>query len=80
MTSVQTWLSKSSMLTTSPACSARHSSSRIVRTSTRAVSPSLEICPDAGLTHQSPMRSFVAVGRSIQDWLLLSALKTVVFN
>src|SRR6266700_1042856 len=57
MTSDQTWLSKSSMLTTSPACSARHSSSRIVRTSTRAVSPSREIWPDIGLTHQAPMRS-----------------------
>jgi hypothetical protein len=58
------------MLTTSPACSARHSSSRIVRTSTRAVSPSREIWPDVGLTHQAPMRSIVAVGRSMQDRLL----------
>src|SRR5260221_9159206 len=45
------------MLTTSPWRSARHSSSRSVRTSRRAVSPSFEICPDAGSTRQSPMRS-----------------------
>src|SRR5580704_13616521 len=46
------------MLTTSPACSARQRSSRIVRASTLALCPSLEICPDAGSTHQSPTRSF----------------------
>src|SRR5580658_5844826 len=55
------------MLTTSPACSARHNSSRIVRTSTRAVSPFREIWPEAGLTYQPPMRSIVVVGRSMQD-------------
>src|SRR5712691_2292357 len=54
------------MLTTSLACPARHSSSRIVRSSRRAVSPSREIWPDFGLTHQSPMRSIVVVGRSIR--------------
>src|SRR6267378_6263489 len=74
MTPDQAWLSKSSMLTTSPACSARHSSSRIVRSSTRAVSPSREIWPDAGLTHQAPMRSIVAVGRSIEGRLLPAVL------
>src|SRR5690349_13397394 len=55
------------MLTTSPECSARHTSNRIVRTSTRAVSPSREICPDAGLTHQLPTRSMV-VGRRSTVW------------
>src|SRR6058998_3807713 len=53
------------MLTTSPACSARHISSRIVRTSTRQASPSREIWPDAGLTHQAPIRSVVLVWCSI---------------
>src|SRR5208282_488742 len=53
------------MLTTSPARSARQRRSRIVRASGRAVSPSREIWPDAGLTHQSPMRSVVVVGRSM---------------
>ena len=60
------------MLTTSPECSARESSSRIVRTSTRAISPSREIWPDAGLTHQAPMRSITAVVRSMEGWLLPS--------
>ena len=38
-----------------------------MRASNLAVSPSREICPDAGLTHQSPMRSVVEVGRSMRD-------------
>ena len=38
-----------------------------MRASNLAVSPSREICPDAGLTHQSPMRSVVEVGRTMQD-------------
>src|SRR5438874_13139965 len=50
------------MLTTSPACSARHTSSRIVRTSRRTISPFREISPDAGLTFQSPTRSGVMAG------------------
>src|SRR6266849_3357756 len=58
------------MLTTSPACSARQSNSRIVRTSTRAVSPSFEIWQDVGSTHQAPMRSMfersMQVFRTIQ--------------
>src|SRR5436190_18912064 len=54
------------MLTTSPARVARHTSSRIVRTSSRALCPSREIWPDVGLTHQSPMRSNDAVGRSME--------------
>src|SRR5258708_37707607 len=58
------------MLTTSPAFPARHNKSRIVRTSTRTVSPSREIWPDAGLMHQAPMRSIVEVGRCMQDRLL----------
>src|ERR1700685_3948072 len=58
------------MLTTSPSCSARHSSSRIVRTSTRTVSPFCEISPEFELTHQAPMRSFLALGCSIRDRLL----------
>ena len=66
MTPDQTRLSKSSMLTTSPACSARHKSSRIARVSSRVVFPSREISPDAGLTHQEPIRSVVLDGRSMQ--------------
>src|SRR5213082_1771155 len=54
------------MLNTSPACSARQSSSRIVRTSTRAVSPSREISQDAGSTRQAPMRSNVVFELSMQ--------------
>jgi hypothetical protein len=57
------------MLTTSPACSARHSSKRMVRASTRAVSPSREISQELGLTHQEPIRSIVAVGRSMKNRL-----------
>jgi hypothetical protein len=52
----------------------------MVRTSTRAVSPSREIWPDVGLTHQSPMRSFVAVGRSIEDWYYPLLLKQAFLN
>src|SRR3954470_22959981 len=47
------------MLTTSPACAARHSNNRIARSSTRAVSPLREICPAAGLTHHAPTRNLV---------------------
>ena len=38
-----------------------------MRASNLAVSPSREICPDAGLTHQSPIRSVVEVGRTMGD-------------
>ena len=57
------------MLTTSPARSARHSSSRIVRTSTRTLSPSRDISPDAGLTHHAPIRRRFEPGRSMRDRL-----------
>src|SRR5579864_1686815 len=54
---------RSSMLTTSPTWRARQSSNRIVRASTRTLSPSREISPDDGLTHQSPMRSLGSIVR-----------------
>jgi len=38
----------------------------MVRVSTRAVTPLREISPEFGSTHQSPMRSIVVVGRSMQ--------------
>src|SRR5579864_7950948 len=53
------------MLTTSPACSARQSSSRMVRKSMRVVSPAREISLEAGLTYHSPMRSEVTLERSM---------------
>src|SRR3569833_1541215 len=53
------------MLTTSPARSARYISSFNVRASTRTTSPSRDICPVRGSTHQAPTRSGMAVRRSI---------------
>jgi len=43
------------MLTTSPARSARHMSSFVVRASTRTISPSRKIWPDLGSTHQTSL-------------------------
>ena len=62
------------MLTTSPGRAARHCKSRIVRSSILAVSPSREIWPDAGSTHQTPMRSLVVDGRSMRNPQFHSAL------
>ena len=44
---------RSSMLTTSPARSARHMSSFVVRASTRTISPFRKIWPDLGSTHET---------------------------
>jgi hypothetical protein len=64
VTPAQTLFSSSSMLTSSPACSARYNSSRSDRASSRAVSPSLEIWSELELTVQSPMRTSVVLGVS----------------
>jgi hypothetical protein len=63
------------MLTTSPGRSARQSSNRNARASNRvpAVWPGSEasipreISPDAESTHQSPIRNFLSLGRSISS-------------
>lgn len=46
-----------------------------MRASTLAVSPSREISPEVGLTHQAPMRSVVGVGRSIGQRVLSSVFE-----
>src|SRR5947209_12272 len=58
------------MLTTSPACSARHISKSMVRDSNRTVSPSLEISPVAEFTRQAPTRRIGFAGAFMQDHLL----------
>ncbi len=49
-----------------PAPSARHNSSRMVRASTRGVSPSREISPAVGSTHHAPMRSIAGTIQRFQ--------------
>jgi hypothetical protein len=56
------------MLTTSPGRAARHNSNRMVRDSSRAFSPSREIWPEVGSTHQEPMRSIVMIGGSYRTF------------
>src|ERR1700730_13669955 len=64
------------MLTTAPARSARQTSSRIVRSSNRTVSPSREISPDAGFADHAPILIVFAVTAPIPE-SILPGLKTI---